>query len=197
MINMGNPSLIIAMTGASGIIYALRLLERSSLLKSKYREIHVIYTSNAVKVALHEENLDLPGFLSKATGVDAVYRDDDLTSRLASSSNLVSTDMVIVPASMNTVAKIANGIQDNLVTRVADSILRLRNRLIVVFRETPLSAIDLFNLYRLALSGAIVVPASPGFYIRPGSVEDLVDFIVGKVLDVLGVEHNLYKRWAT
>ncbi|ACL10374.1 UbiX family flavin prenyltransferase [Desulfurococcus amylolyticus] len=192
---MVGSSLIIALTGASGISYGLSLLKKINVFKNKYSEVYVVYTFNAVKVALYEEGIDLLEFLKGLNGVKAVYPENDFSSELASSSNLVFTDMVIVPASMNTIAKIANGIQDNLVTRTASAVLRLRNKLVLVFRETPLSSIDLFNLYRLATAGAVVMPASPGFYIKPKSIEDTIDFIVGKILDALHVEHNLYKRW--
>ncbi|MCY0868704.1 MAG: UbiX family flavin prenyltransferase [Desulfurococcus sp.] len=192
---MPDPSLIVALTGASGIIYALRLLENIELARSRYRMVYVVYTSSAEEVALIEENVDLKAYLKSVKGVNAVFHESELSSEIASSSNLVNASMVIVPASMNTVSKIANGIQDNLVTRVANAVIRLRNRLIVVFRETPLSAIDLFNLYKLSVHGAIILPASPGFYIKPRSIDDLVNFIVGKIFDALGVEHNLYRRY--
>jgi len=194
---MNKRSLVIALTGASGIVYALGLLRRIDLAREKYSDIYVVYTANSEKVAFYEEGVDLSKFLSDIRGLSGVYRDDDLLSPLASSSNLVSTDMVIVPASMNTVAKIANGIQDNLVTRAASAVLRLGNKLVIVFRETPLSAIDLFNLYRLALNRALILPAAPGFYGRPRDISGLVDFMVGKILDVLGVKHSLYKRWSS
>lgn len=187
--------LVIGLTGASGVIYGLRLIDQCSLLREVYGEVHVVYTKNAHKVADYELGVDLIGKLKENRCINAFYRDDDWDSPLASSSNLVNTDCVIAPASLNTVAKLSTGIQDNLLLRIALSIMRIGGRLILVIRETPLSAIDLRNMYRLALSGAVILPASPAFYIKPNKVDDLIDFIVGKVMDVLGVKHSLYKRW--
>jgi len=187
--------LVVGLSGASGLVYGLRLLENIRLARAFYGRVFVVYTDNAVKVARLEEGVDLVSYLRGLEGVDGVYHSNDLSSPLASSSNLVSTDMVIVPASMSTIAKIAQGVQDNLLTRVAAGVLRLGNKLVVVPRETPLSTIDLRNLYELAEAGAVVLPAMPAFYIKPKSVEDLVLFIVGKVFDALGVEHFLYPKW--
>ncbi|MCI4462078.1 MAG: UbiX family flavin prenyltransferase [Thermogladius sp.] len=187
--------LVVGLSGASGLVYGLRLLENIRLARAFYGRVFVVYTDNAVKVARLEEGVDLVSYLRGLEGVDGVYHSNDLSSPLASSSNLVSTDMVIVPASMSTIAKIAQGVQDSLLTRVAAGVLRLRNKLVVVPRETPLSTIDLRNLYELAEAGAVVLPAMPAFYIKPKSVEDLVLFIVGKVFDALGVEHSLYPKW--
>ncbi len=188
--------LIVAITGASGIIYALRLLENVDLLKGKYGRIEVIVSSNAVKVAKLEMDIeDLAEYIRGEYRVDKVYGEDEWLSIAASSSGLVGYDMVIVPASLNTIAKIASGVQDNIILRAANSILRLRNKLVVVVRETPLSTIDLYNLYKLSSSGAVVMPASPGFYHRPKTIDELINFIVGKILDVLGVENRLYRHW--
>lgn len=187
-------TLIVALTGASGIVYGLRLLEHLSVLKKKYGKVYALYSENAQKVALIEEGLNLADYLA-SLGVDAVFSWKNLDSPIASSSRLVNSEMVIIPASLNTIAKIASGVQDTLVTRVACNILRLRKTLVLVVRDTPLSPIDLRNLYRLAIAGAIVLPAIPAFYPKPKSVTDIVDFVVGKVMDVLGVEHELYKRW--
>ncbi len=187
--------LIIGLTGASGIQYAIRLLNHVDLVRRKYGEVAAVYTDSAVKVARVEAGIDdLHKYLEELY-LDGVYGSGDWMAPIASSSRLIYSDMVIVPASMNTVAKLASGIQDNLLLRAASSILRLRRRLVVVFRETPLSPVDLENLYRLAVEGAIILPASPGFYGNPRGVEDLLDFIVGKIMDVLGIENNLYRRW--
>ncbi|MEM1628387.1 MAG: UbiX family flavin prenyltransferase [Desulfurococcaceae archaeon] len=189
-------SLIIGLTGASGIVYGLRLIQRIDLLKKKYARIYVIYSENARKIARIEENVDLESFLFNVNGLGGVFRSDDILSPLASSSNTFSSDMVIVPASLNTVNKIAHGVQDNLVTRVACNILRTKNKLLIVLRETPLSAIDLYNLYILAVNGAIIMPASPGFYNKPKNIDEIIDFMIGKILDVLGIENNVYRRWS-
>lgn len=187
-------SLVVALTGASGIVYGLRLLEQLPVLKKKYAEVYAVYSENAQRVALAEEGLDLAEHLLKL-GVDSVYSWKDIDAPIASSSRLVNSDMVIIPASLNTIAKIANGIQDTLVTRAACNILRLRRKLIIVVRDTPLSPIDLRNLYKLAIVGAIVLPAIPAFYPRPRSVDEVINFVVGKVMDVLGLEHKLYEKW--
>ncbi|WP_440059957.1 UbiX family flavin prenyltransferase [Thermogladius sp. 4427co] len=192
-----DSKLIVGLSGASGILYGLKLLEHVKLAKEVYKEVSVIYTPNAIKVARLEAGVDLPGFLSSIRDIESIYSSEDLDSPLASSSNLVRADMVIIPASMNTIAKISNGIQDNLLTRVAISVLRLGNKLVLVPRETPLSTIDLYNLYKLSRMGSIILPAMPAFYINPRAIDDLILFIVGKVFDVLGIEHSLYKRWGT
>lgn len=187
--------LVVGLSGASGLVYGLRLLENIRFARVLYGRVFVVYTDNAAKIARLEEGVDLVSHLRGLEGVDGVYHSNDLSSPLASSSNLVSTDMVIAPASMSTIARIAQGVQDNLLTRVAAGVLRLGNKLVVVPRETPLSTIDLRNLYLLSEAGAVVLPAMPAFYIKPKSVEDLVLFIVGKVFDALGVEHSLYPKW--
>ncbi len=187
-------NLIVALTGASGISYGLQLLKHIGTARNKYEFVYVVYTENALRVARVEENVDLGNLLSLYK-IDAVYSEKDIDAPIASSSNLICSDMVIIPASLNTIAKVANGVQDNLVTRTACNILRLKRKLIVVFRETPLSTIDLRNLLRLATAGATILPASPAFYPRPKSVEDMLNFIAGKVFDVLGIYHNIYPRW--
>jgi len=187
--------LVIGITGASGVVYALRLIERCNLISKKYNLIDVVYTTQAEKVAYSEMGLSLRDHLSKIECIHSVYREDDWDSPIASSSNLVEYDGVIVPASLNTIAKLSCGIQDNLLLRVFSSLLRLRRRVVIVVRDTPLSTIDLRNLYRLSMSGAVILPAIPAFYIKPVSIDELVDFIVGKILDVLGIQHDLYRRW--
>jgi len=190
-------TLIVGITGASGIVYSVKLVSLTELLGEKYDNIYVVYTRSAEKVSEEEMGLQLSEFLKTMNGLRGVYHEDELESPLASSSRLVGADMVIVPASMNTVAKLAAGIQDNLLLRAAISVLRLKGRLVIVPRETPFSPMDLRNLYRLSVVGAVILPASPGFYHRPRSMEDIVFFVVGKILDSLGIEHNLYLRWKT
>ncbi|ADG91448.1 UbiX family flavin prenyltransferase [Thermosphaera aggregans] len=190
-------TLIIGITGASGIVYSVKLVSLTELLGKKYDNIYVVYTRSAEKVSKEEMGLQLSEFLKTVNGLRGVYHEDELESPLASSSRLVGADMVVVPASMNTVAKLAAGIQDNLLLRAAISVLRLKGKLVIVPRETPLSPMDLRNLYRLSVAGAVILPASPGFYHRPRNMEDIVFFVVGKILDSLGIEHNLYLRWKT
>jgi len=179
----------VAVTGASGVIYGIKLIEE---LKKLGLKVVAIYTKAACLIARYELHKDLVALLNSIA--DRVYSEEDLSAPIASSSNTVDA-MVIAPCSLNTLAKIACGIQDNLVTRVASCMLRLKRKLILVIRETPLSSIDLLNAVKVSLAGALVMPASPAFYHEPKTIDDLVKFIVGKVLDALGLEHSLYKRW--
>lgn len=186
--------LIVAMTGASGIKLSLWFLKYVNIVKSVYDCVFVVYTKNAEKVAELEEGIKLRDYLL-SLDVDAVYSSEEMESPLSSSSRLVNADMVILPASLNTIAKISNGIQDNLVTRAACNILRLRRKLIVVVRETPLSIIDTRNLYLLSKAGGIILPATIALYPKPTKIEDLYDFLTGKILDILSINHNVYIRW--
>ncbi len=152
----------------------------------------VIATKAAQQVALHEEGVDLADALR---GLGArLYWEDEIDAPYASSSRAVDA-MVVAPCSMRTLAAIAAGLSDNLVTRAALAHLRLGRRLVLVVRETPLGVAELRNMLRAAEYGAVILPAAPGFYHRPRTVGDMVDFVVGKILDVLGIEHGLYSRW--
>jgi len=181
--------LIVAITGASGVIYGKRLLE---VLREKKVETHLIVSKAAEKVIEHEleaTKKDLERLASH------VYSVDDLSAPFMSGS--FQTDgMIIIPCTMKTLAGIANGYSDNLVLRAADVTLKERRKLIVVPRETPLSVIHLRNMLTVAKLGVAVIPAMPAFYHKPKKIDDLVDFVVGKVLDCLGVEHKLFKRWS-
>lgn len=181
--------IVVAVTGASGVVYGRRLLE---VLREKKVETHLIVSRAAEKVIRHEletNKKDLEGLATYA------YDVDDLAAPLMSGS--FRTDgMAIVPCSMKTLAGIVHGFADNLILRAADVALKERRRLIVVPRETPLSAVHLRNMLQAAELGVFVVPAMPAFYHKPEKVNDLVDFVVGRILDCLGLEHELYKRWA-
>jgi 4-hydroxy-3-polyprenylbenzoate decarboxylase len=179
--------LVVAVTGASGSIYAKNFLEAA---KSQGIETHLIVTEAGKTVAGHEL-----GKTEKLTELaDFTYEPDDLEAPLASGSFRVD-GMVIVPATMKTVAALAHGYNDNLVTRAADVHLKEHRPLILVPRETPLHAIHLENMARLSRLGAVILPAMPGFYHHPESIDDLASFISGKILDQLGVPNNLYRRW--
>ena len=175
---------IVAISGASGAIYGIRLLEELP------GEKHCIISANGLKIMEYETGKTLDDIKRLAE----LHEEDDMGSPLASGSFGFDA-MIIAPASMNTVAKIAHGIADNLITRTASVALKEKRRLVVVPRESPVSAIHLRNLTILAENGVDMVLPAPAFYNRPKSVEDMVDFVVGRVLDVLGIEHGLYKRW--
>ncbi len=178
-----------AITGASGVVYGKRLLE---VLHEKKAETHLIVSRAAEKVIEHElamSKKDLERFTTH------VYDVDDLTAPLMSGS--FKTDgMIIIPCTMKTLAGIAHGFADNLILRAADVALKEKRRLVVVPRETPLSVVHLRNMLEVAMLGVFVVPAMPAFYYKPEKIDDLVDFVVGRVLDCLGVEHSLFERWS-
>lgn len=180
---------IVAVTGASGTIYAYGFLKAA---KDHGIETHLIITESGEKVAKHE----LGGVDSLIGLAVKVYDYNDLLAGIASGSHDVDA-MVIVPCTMKTVSAIAHGFTDNLVTRAADVQLKEHRPLILVPRETPVHAIHLENMAKLAHMGAVILPAMPGFYHDPRSVEDIVDFMTGKILDQLGINNDLYKRWGS
>src|SRR5215813_6270065 len=200
---MASPRTIaLAFTGASGLPYGLRLLE--CLLASETR-VFLVYSPAAQVVARHELDLTLPAQPHAATALLAeryrarpgqltVFGREDWLSPIASGSNPPDA-MAICPCSMGTIGAIAAGLADNLIERAADVMLKERRPLLLVPRETPLSAIHLENLLKLARAGAVILPPAPGFYTRPQSVDDVVDFVVARVLDHLGVAHALVPRW--
>ncbi|KPV62173.1 MAG: 3-octaprenyl-4-hydroxybenzoate carboxy-lyase [Candidatus Bathyarchaeota archaeon BA1] len=180
--------LIVAITGASGALYGKRLLE---VLQDKNVETHLVISRVAERVIEHELGLAKKDLERLA---DHAYDVDDLLAPIVSGS--FKTDgMVIIPCSMKTLAGIAHGYSDNLILRAADVTLKEGRRLVLVPRETPMHVIHLRNMLELAKQGVIIVPAMPAYYHKPKDIGDLVDFMVGKVLDILKVEHTLYKRW--
>ncbi len=183
----------IALTGASGIRYGLRLVEALSSIE-KVEIAGIMYTENALKVA-EVEGIKKGNFLKLLKNYGKVYDENDYDSPLASSSSIPDC-MIICPASIKTIGLIANGIPLNLISRAGLAFLRMKRPLAVAFRETPLGSAEIENLLRLSKLGAIILPLSPGFYSKPKSIEDLVDFMVGKILDSLHISNNLYKRWS-
>jgi 4-hydroxy-3-polyprenylbenzoate decarboxylase len=180
--------LTIAITGASGVIYGKRLLE---VLRNKKVETHLIISQAAEKIIAHELGATKESVEKLANHVYAV---NDWSSPIVSGS--FKTDgMVIAPCSMKTLAGIANGFAENVILRAADVALKEKRKLVLMPRETPLNVIHLRNMLELANQGVIIVPAMPAYYHKPKSIEALVDFVVGRILDVLGIEHNLYQRW--
>jgi len=181
--------LVVAVTGASGVIYGKRLLE---ILKEKKIETHLIVSKAAEKVIEHELRSGKKDFEKLA---NHVYDAGELTAPLMSGS--FKTDgMIIIPCSMKTLAGIAHGFADNLILRAADVALKEKRRLVVVPRETPLNTVHLRNMLAVAELGVYVVPAMPAFYYKPEKIDDLVNFVVGRVLDCFGVEHRLFKRYS-
>jgi flavin prenyltransferase len=197
---MGLPNdlpIVVAITGASGAPYAVRLLEQ---LLAAERQVWLIVSSHGLRLLRTEMEIDSVDALRNRVGVDAwrrlvkVYDDADRGAAPASGSAR-NAGMVICPCSMGTLSAISVGASRSLVERSADVMLKERRSLVLVPRETPLSAIHLQNMLRLSRAGAVILPAAPGFYNKPQSVQELVDFIVARVLDQLGVEHALSRRW--
>ncbi len=181
-------NLILAVTGCSGVIYGKRLLEAciENDIKTK-----LILSEAAEEIIQHELD-QTPRELREKSSES--YEMDEIGAEIASGS--VNTDgMVIAPCSMKTVGSLASGVADNLITRAADVTLKEGRKLVLVPRETPLNQIHLDNLSKLKSAGATILPAMPGFYHDPQSVEDLADFVVGKILDQFGVDHQLYEPW--
>lgn len=180
--------IVVAISGASGAVYGIRALEA---LKKFRVETHLIVTA-AAKETIH---LETDRSIAEVKGLAAqTYRIDDLKARVSSGS--FRTDgMVVIPCSMKTLGGIANGYADNLLLRAAEVTMKERRPLVLVVRETPLTLIHLENMARAARAGAVILPAMPAFYHRPKTISDLVDQVVGKVLDVLGIDHQLYGHW--
>jgi 4-hydroxy-3-polyprenylbenzoate decarboxylase len=199
---MAPRSVTLALTGASGMPYGLRLLE---CLVAAGAHVGLVYSPAAQIVAKQECDLAIPAQPREATRFFCerygakrdqlvVYGRDDWMAPIASGS-APSDAMAVCPCTMGTLGAIAAGLADNLIERSADVMLKERRPLVLVPRETPLSAIHLDNMARLARAGATILPPSPGFYGKPASVDDLVDFVVARVLDHLGVAHDLGPRW--
>ncbi len=186
---------ILAITGASGAPYGVRLLE---ILAMHQVPTWLMISSHGWRLLMEECGIKDDRELKKATGGDwgsvRVFDDKDRGAEPASGS-AKSAGMVICPCSMGTVAAIAHGTSRSLIERAADVVLKERRKLVVVPRESPLSLVHLRNLTLAAEAGAIVLPASPGFYHKPAQVRDLVDFVVQRVLDHIGVDVGLVKRW--
>jgi flavin prenyltransferase len=189
--------IVVAVTGASGAPYAVRLIE--SLVKAE-RRVHLIVSSHGVRLLATETGIDSIASLREHIGHAGWDRwimtfDDDDRGAAPASGSALNAGMVICPCSMGTLSAIAAGSSRSLIERAADVTLKERRPLLLVPRETPLSAIHIENMLRATRAGAVVMPASPGFYHRPGSIDDLIDFIVARILDHLGVEHRVSARW--
>ena len=192
---------VIAISGSSGVIYGLRLTRVVAELGYDL----ILTVTDAARQVMNEElgmeiqdlsNADFLNGLFSPKALERIryYHYKDLLAPIASGS-FHTAGMVVMPCSVSTVSQIANGSSQNLLERAADVTIKERRKLILVPRETPLSAIHLENMLKLSRLGVDIVPASPGFYGMPQKIDDLIDFVVGKVLDLLGVEAELFKRW--
>jgi flavin prenyltransferase len=197
-------SVTLAYTGASGMAYGIRLLE--CLLRAGVR-VSLLYSQVAQVVAAQELDLALPARPSEAEALFAerfgaapgqlrAYGREQWFAPMASGSNPADA-MVVCPCTMGTLASIAAGLSQNLIERAADVAIKEQRKLILVPRETPFSVVHLENMLRLARMSVVILAANPGFYHRPATVEQIVDFVVARVLDHLGVEHGLMPRWGT
>ncbi len=193
-------SIILAMTGASGAAYGLRLLE---CLVQAGEHVDVLISQPAQIVIGMETDLELPSrpaeqtrFLRERFASENinVYGKDQWTAPVASGSG-VARAMVVCPCTTGTLSAIATGASNSLMERAADVILKERQKLVLVVRETPLSDIHLDNMLKLSRMDAVILPANPGFYHQPAAIEDLVDFVVARILDQLDIEHQLQTRW--
>ena len=197
MENREDLPLVVAITGASGAPYAVRLLEQ---LLAADRAVWLIVTSHGLRLLHTELDIDSVDALRQRVGAEAwrrlvtVYEDADRGAAPASGSAR-NAGMVICPCSMGTLSAVSVGASRSLVERAADVMLKERRPLVLVPRETPLSAIHLQNMLRLSRAGAVILPAAPGFYLKPTTVQELVDFVVARLLDLLKVEHTLRVRW--
>jgi 4-hydroxy-3-polyprenylbenzoate decarboxylase len=185
---VGPGRYIVGVSGASGAPIAVRVLEAA---REAGAPVDLVVSEGARAVLRAEAGLEVAALAGYA---EHLYADTDLAAPIASGSN-PGRGMVIVPCSANTVAKIALGLADTLITRAAHVQLKERRRLVLVPRETPLSPILLAHLTHLSELGAVVLPPEPAYYLAPRTIEDVTDYLAGKVLDQLGVEHHLYRGW--
>ena len=174
--------ILVAVTGASGLEYARRLIQL--LKKSKNVELSIVVSSGAKKVA-EAEDTKLP---------KADYGEFDFSCPYASGSNPPDA-VVVIPCSLKSLGEIAGGVGSNLISRSAEVALKERKKLILVVRDTPYSLITIKNMETVTLAGGVILPATPGFYGKPKKVEHLIDFVIARVLDQLGVKHSISKRW--
>lgn len=199
---MSSNAISLAMTGASGAPYGLRLLE--CLLKAE-RQVYLMVSAAARVVLETETDLELPAepdamrdFFLNRFGLEhghlQIFGREEWMAPVASGSNAPQA-MVVCPCSAGSLSAIATGASNNLIERAADVMLKEGRKLILVPREMPFSAIHLENMLKLARLGVTIMPANPGFYHRPESVEDMVDFVVARILDHLGIDHTLMRRW--
>ncbi len=192
---------IVAISGASGSAYGLSVIKG---LADAGHEVIITASREGILIMKDETGVDISGgknaagIISDKLKTDKklimFYPEDDLHAPISSGS-FETAGMVIAPCSMKTLSGVANGYANNLIERAADVVLKERRILVLIPRETPLSAIHLENMLKLARLGVHILPAMPGFYNRPNTVQDMIDNIAGRALDILGIDNNLYKRW--
>ncbi len=180
--------IVVAITGASGVIYGVRLLE---ILKELGEETALVITPPAKIILEYELGITEDDLKQYST---VYYSSDDLTASINSGSFRYSS-MVIVPSTMKTISAIANGYASNAITRAADVVLKERRKLVIVPRETPIRSIHLENMLKISNEGGIILPAMPAFYHKPENIDEMVNFIVGKILDMLEIDNHLFRRW--
>jgi len=199
---VANAPVTVALTGASGTIYGLKLIE--SLVQQQI-PVYLLISKAARLVLSMENDIKLPAgtdqtadyfsdYFSADPGLIRVFGQQQWTAPVASGSNPARA-MVIAPCTTGTLSAVACGASNNLIERAADVMLKERRKLIMLVRETPLSEIHLENMLKLCRMGSVIMPADPGYYFKPQSIDDLVDFIVARLLDHLGVSHQLHQRW--
>ncbi len=182
--------LVIGITGSTGVIYGIRILE---VLKQCKIQTHLVITEWAKKCLAMETDYKLDQLKTLATE----YSDDSNLASGISSGTYRHDGMIVIPCSMKTLSSIANGYDETLVARAAGVTLKESRKLVLVTRETPLTAINLENMLKLSRLGVVILPPVPGFYTKPKSIEQIIDHTVGKCLDQFGIDHDLYKRWGT
>lgn len=183
---------IVGISGASGFVYGRKLVQQLS----KDNLVKLIVSETAFIVMEKEEMIKKTEFIASLNQNVEIISNKNLAASISSGSQVVKTEGVIVcPCSMSTLAAVANAVVSNLIHRVCDVALKERKKVVMVVREMPYSLAHIENMKKATLAGAVIMPASPGFYHRPKTVDDMVNFVVGKVLDQFNVKHNLYKRW--
>ncbi len=189
---------ILAITGASGSVFGIRVL--GELLKNS--EVHLVISSNTFPI-IHDEtgidwSADTEGAVRRHFGTDRLFFHEDRRMEApVASGSFLTEGMLVVPCSMKTLAAVSHGYANNLIERAADVTIKEGRRLLLAPREMPLSAIHLENMLRLSRLGVTIAPPIPAFYHRPESLDDIIDFVAGKILDSVGVEHFLFRRWGS
>lgn len=192
-------SYAIAISGASGAIYGIKLLD---YLSKEGFKIYLTISSDGISIIRDEVGIDWSGsemkvneIIKERFGGDIRYFDENNLNAPISSGSVYLDGMVVIPCSMKALSAIAHGFSSNLIERAADVTIKEKRKLIIVPRETPLNSVHLRNMLTLAEMGVHMIPAMPAFYYNPKSIDQLVDFIIGRVLDSLGIKNNLFKRW--